>query len=69
MADQREIAWQNGYDQGRTMCLQKGAEAARQWLREHRADVDSKRFGWAAAVWDYEDANGMPHELVDAPPF
>ncbi len=64
MGTRAETDYANGFDQGRTVCLTKGAEAARRWLREHRRE-DAYRLGYAAALWAWEDANGLPHDPVE----
>lgn len=63
MGDRAETEYANGFDRGRTACLTKGPETARRWLREHRRP-DAYREGYAAALWAYEDANGLPHDPI-----
>lgn len=58
-----------GYDEGWATCLTAGPETARGWLRTEalrqfapgHAVNSATRVGYAQAVWDYEDANGLPH--------
>lgn len=66
-ASNAESEFANGYDQGRATCLTHGAEAAHRWLATHRvrparaSSGEARHAGYAQAVWDYEDANGLPH--------
>jgi len=60
-----ETLYFNGYEQGRTICLTKGADAARRWLRQHPRSGDPLRSGFARALWDWEDANGIPHDPLE----
>ena len=55
----------NGYESGRALCLTKGPEAAHQWLEEHPLEAHARREGIRAALWDYEDANGLTHANPD----
>lgn len=51
-----------GYHAGRTACLRSGsAEGARRWVEEHQHVDAAYLAGYEWALWDYEDANGMPH--------
>lgn len=58
-----ETDYLNGYEAGRSTCLIDGSAAARRWLaaRPH-AGGDPFRAGYARALWDHEDANGVPHD-------
>ena len=60
MATAPEQSYLNGYDRVRTVCLTKGVDAARQWLNRSTEDA-AYRDGAKAAIFDYEDANGLPH--------
>jgi hypothetical protein len=53
-----EREWMRGYAAGRAACLAKGADAARQ---QRRASSSAFEAGYDWAIWDHEDANGMPH--------
>lgn len=52
-----------GYDAGRTLCVRSGSVGdALQWIEAHQ-EVDSAYLaGFEWAVWDYEHANGAPHD-------
>ena len=61
-----------GYERGRQTCLTKGPESARGWLEAEisrlatlasSSDGKARFEGYAQAVWDYEDANGLPHSI------
>lgn len=60
-----ETLYFNGYAKGQTVCLTKGADAARLWLRERPRGGDPLRSGFARALWDWEDANGVPHDPLE----
>ena len=51
--------WMNGYEAARAFCLAKGVDAA----RVHAPAPSSPAYesGWDWGLWDYEDANGLPH--------
>lgn len=60
-AEQRYTA---GYNAGRTICAQTGSsEAGRQWVEVNQQSDDAFLAGYEWALWDYEDANGLPHRL------
>ncbi|GAC1378514.1 MAG: hypothetical protein NVSMB48_00090 [Marmoricola sp.] len=70
--DRTEAEFSAGYRRGRHTCLTKGPDAARRWLETEasrpatpaRSPGDKAGFeGYAQAVWDYEDANGLPHPV------
>ncbi|WP_147455918.1 hypothetical protein [Nocardioides mangrovicus] len=51
-----------GYDAGRAMCLATSRESARAHQAVREAEQTGAFWeGWSWAVWDYEDANGLPH--------
>lgn len=60
MATAPEQRYLNGYDRVRMVRLTKGVDAARQWLTRCTEDA-AYRDGAKAAIFDYEDANGLPH--------
>jgi hypothetical protein len=62
MATAPEQRYLDGYDRVRTVCLIKGVDAARQWLNRSTEDA-ACRDGAKAAIFDYEDANGLPHSV------
>ncbi|MFY0405456.1 hypothetical protein [Solicola sp. PLA-1-18] len=51
--------WAAGYEAARTYCLTRGAVQA----RHLRPDAPNAAYeaGYDWGVWDYEDANGLPH--------
>jgi hypothetical protein len=52
-----------GYDAGRTACVRTGSVAeALRWIETHQHVDAAYLAGYEWAVWDYEDANGVPHE-------
>lgn len=51
----------NGYSRARDLCLAKGVDAAREWLR-HSAQSHAYQDGCRSAIYDYEDANGLAHQ-------
>lgn len=51
--------WMRGYEAARTLCLTQGPEAARR--REQSGADPAFESGWDWGLWDYEDANGLPH--------
>jgi hypothetical protein len=54
-----EREWLKGYEAGRAACLARGVDVARQRRRRANAAFES---GYDWALWDHEDANGLPHE-------
>lgn len=52
--------WTNGYERGRIICLTSGAATGRQWVRDHRGHGVAYLDGFARAIADYLDANGLP---------
>lgn len=55
-----------GYQAGRTSCLQTGSsDSGRRWVEAHQHADDAYLAGYEWALWDYEDANGMPHHLSE----
>lgn len=48
-----------GYDAARTLCLTRGVETARHLAPEGANAVYESGYDWG--LWDYEDANGLPH--------
>lgn len=48
-----------GYSDGRTLCLTKGVEDARRQAVRRAEPAYEAGFDWA--LWDFEDANGLPH--------
>jgi hypothetical protein len=58
---QGEARYLAGYDAGRAACLRAGsADAARRWAAEHQHVDPAYLAGYEWALWDYEDANGVP---------
>jgi hypothetical protein len=57
-----EQQYMAGYNAGRTTCLRTGSsEAGRRWLEtEARAKDSAYIAGFEWALWDYDDANGLP---------
>ena len=54
-----------GYNAGRTIALTTGSvDAGRHWLTEHREADSAYIAGFEWALWDYNDANGLPNERV-----
>lgn len=51
--------WMRGYEAARALCLTKGPEAAH--LHRPKHPNQAHESGWDWGVWDYEDANGLPH--------
>ena len=60
-----ETEYFNGYERGRDACLTKGADTAKRWLRRN-AVTGPFRTGYAGALWDWEDSNGLPHDPVES---
>jgi hypothetical protein len=57
-----EARYLAGYNAGRTACLRTGSvDAARVWVAEHQQVDAAYLAGYEWALWDYEDANGVPH--------
>ena len=57
-----EARYLAGYEAGRAACLRTGsAAAARRWVEEHQHADSAYLAGYEWALWDYEDANGVPH--------
>ncbi len=54
-----EREWMSGYNAARALCLSKGVEIAQQQRPDGSAAYES---GYDWALWDYEDANGLPHQ-------
>jgi len=54
--------WVKGYEAARTMCLTASPDAARHHDRSATSEPWRAGFDWG--LWDYEDANGLPHEGV-----
>jgi len=59
-----ETTYARGYEFGRDLCLTKGMQAALQWLNEHPLAPSAQQSGVRSAIWDYEDANGLAHEVA-----
>ncbi|WP_157571876.1 hypothetical protein [Nocardioides alkalitolerans] len=54
-----ERQWMKGYEAARSLCLTRGAETAH---RQRPLGTDpAYEAGWDWGLWDYEDANGLPH--------
>lgn len=54
-----------GYRDGRACAIQSGsAVAGHRWLAEHRDADNAFIAGYEWALWDYEDANGLAHDLA-----
>lgn len=71
-----ETEFANGYERGRSTCLTRGPEAAHRYLAEQLATsisdaaaaiFQASRAGYTQAVWDYEDANGLPQPPHSGP--
>lgn len=61
-----EHRYLTGYQAGRTSCLQSGSSyVGRQWVEAHQHADDAFLAGYEWALWDYEDANGIPHQLPE----
>ena len=57
-----EAVYLAGYQAGREACLRSGApEGARRWVEENQHVDAAFLAGYEWALWDYEDANGVPH--------
>lgn len=54
-----DAEWMKGYEDGRTHCLTRGLEVARG--RIFGETTRAYESGWSWALFDYEDANGLPH--------
>ncbi|HET6867694.1 MAG TPA: hypothetical protein VFH80_17380 [Solirubrobacteraceae bacterium] len=63
MAASGEQQYMAGYNAGRTIALRTGStEAGRRWLSQHSGADIAYVAGYEWALWDYENANGLPHE-------
>ena len=51
--------WMRGYDAARALCLTRGVETAHHQDSPPPNAAYEAGFDWG--VWDYEDANGLPH--------
>jgi hypothetical protein len=51
--------WMRGYDTARTRCLTQGLERAHHDKPSAANRVFESGYDWG--LWDYEDANGLPH--------
>lgn len=61
MGAEADREWMKGYEDARAVCLSKGAEAARRRALRGVSAAYEAGFDWGC--WDYEDANGLPHDL------
>lgn len=59
MGEQAEREWMRGYQAARSLCLAKGVETARGQMASAPSLAFEAGFDWG--LWDYEDANGLPH--------
>lgn len=52
-----------GYEAARTHCLTRGVDAARRQgpSADDAGDSTAYEAGFDWGLWDYEDANGLPH--------
>ena len=51
--------WMKGYEAARSLCLTRGSEVAH--LQKPTAGHPAYESGFDWGLWDYEDANGLPH--------
>lgn len=58
-----ERQWLDGYEAARTRCLARGAADALE-QRPHMPSV-AYESGYDWGIWDWEDANGLPHHADD----
>lgn len=49
-----------GYETARVLCLSISVDAARHHKSDSKNPAYESGFDWG--LWDYEDANGLPHE-------
>jgi hypothetical protein len=54
-----EREWLRGYEAARSHCLAKGAESALSQKPLVASVAYEAGYDWG--LWDYEDANGLPH--------
>lgn len=54
-----EREWTRGYEAARSLCLAKGADLA--LSQKPPASNAAYEAGYDWGLWDYEDANGLPH--------
>ncbi len=54
-----EREWLRGYEAARSLCVAVGVEVARS--RKPAAANAAYESGFDWGLWDYEDANGLPH--------
>ncbi|MDO9380024.1 MAG: hypothetical protein Q7T56_14350 [Nocardioidaceae bacterium] len=54
-----ERQWAAGYEAARTYCLTRGAVHAQHLRPASPSPAFEAGYDWG--VWDYEDANGLPH--------
>lgn len=52
-----ETEWMRGYNAARSLCLRHGVEPG---PPEHVTNAYESGFSWA--VYDWRDANGLPHD-------
>lgn len=58
-----DVQYLAGYNAARNACLRSGSvEDALRWIETHQHADAAYLAGYEWAVWDYEDANGVPHE-------
>lgn len=58
----QDQAYFDGYETARAACLTVGLEVALKLLTARAADA-AWVTGAELAIWDYEDANGLPHRV------
>lgn len=51
--------WMKGYEAARTRCLTRGADVAHRQRPTTANPAYESGYDWG--LWDYEDANGLPH--------
>lgn len=57
----QDQAFFDGYESTRATCLTIGVEVARRLIQARNQRDSAWLVGAELAVWDYEDANGLPH--------
>ena len=53
--------WMRGYEAARALCLSRGAETAQRQKPERTNAAYEAGYDWG--LWDYLDANGLPHPV------
>jgi hypothetical protein len=51
--------WMKGYEAARALCLSRGSATAHEQRSASVHPVYEAGYDWG--LWDYEDANGLPH--------